>query len=300
MSTLNHSLKEAPAEFFDMNRWVVLTILIVHCNVRRRCWPSITRIQKITGKSRPVVIAALKWLAEQGAISLVEASQRIGEEKKVYARQHVYQITGVFEWQGSVYDYLYVPPDNGDLEDGIDGKKSLPLKVKNLDGKKSLPKVYTEDNTSNTNLAGANSPRSRADLDAMFESLMTMFRVLRTDEAARRAKKGIVLKFREAVLTVDPTISPRRFDDFTLDLAATLTNAHKLKDVNKFTSYYGDYILAHPVRALVPDTHKPGDDWYDVAGVRRKIALDGAEWYLDLFSGSWTRVEPIIIQGVNS
>lgn len=270
MSTLNHQLKDAPAELFDLYRWVVLTILIVHCNIRRRAWPSITRIQKITGKSRPVVIAAIKWLAEHGAIDLVPVDQRIGEEKKVHSRQHVYQITGLLEWQNKITEYLYVAPDNGDLEDGDNGKKSLPLKVKILNGKESLPKVYTEDNTSISNLAGGHTPRKKADLDSMFESLMTMFGVPRDNESARAAKKGLVVKFRAAVLEADPLITPDRFAAFTVDLAAKLANASKLKDAAKFGSYYGDYCIEQPTARPAPTAHKDGDDWTDASGKRRR------------------------------
>lgn len=129
--------------------------------------------------------------------------------------------------------------------------------------------------------------RSRAELDQMFEALMSMWSVPPDNTGARKAKRGLVVKFREAILDCDPTVEVATFQAFTADMAQR-TYIADLRDVNKFTSSYGDYLIAHPaiVAAPAPAERKNGDQWLGTNGTRFRKVDDKIE-RLDLILGKW-------------
>lgn len=139
MSVLDYHALNAPGALYKEHRVGVLFFLILHANVRLRCWPSVDRIVEKTTISRPVVIKAVKWLEEHCAIELVPFNKRVDDELQLPPRQHVYQLTGFIEWEGERIKYLYFSPINGDRH--TQSKDSLLSKVKNLDDQESLPKL---------------------------------------------------------------------------------------------------------------------------------------------------------------
>lgn len=110
-TTLDWKLREALPHLRENGRLNVLVALILRANVRNRCWPTMERIAKDTGYGLEAVNEAKKWLKEHGAIEIVPFAQRVGEEKKIRSnRQHVYQLTGVIEIDGTTYPYFYISP----------------------------------------------------------------------------------------------------------------------------------------------------------------------------------------------
>lgn len=116
MATLHWDMRSVLPLLRDEGRLAVLTCLILHANVRNRCWPSIETIIDETGWKRDSVLAAKKWLADNGAIELVPYSMRINEEKALPRRQTVYQLTGYFnlltDGEPIFIQYLYSPAES--------------------------------------------------------------------------------------------------------------------------------------------------------------------------------------------
>lgn len=108
-ATLSYQLKNAPAEFFDGIRWPILTLFVLHANIRNRVWMSQRTLATRLGKSVPYVNAALHYLEAHGAITLVPRDKLVDEELKVPARQHVYQLTGALTFGEKTIAYLYIP-----------------------------------------------------------------------------------------------------------------------------------------------------------------------------------------------
>jgi hypothetical protein len=108
MHTLNYALKRGCKELFSNSRWDLLTMLILHANVRGRCWPSTRALVEGTGKSSATLTDAKEWLLEHGAIVLVPFEKRVAEELRLPGRQHIYQLTGRIEVDGNLIPYLYM------------------------------------------------------------------------------------------------------------------------------------------------------------------------------------------------
>jgi len=117
MHSLDYHAKEAPKDLYAQDRIGVLFFLILSSNVRNRCWPSYDRIHERTGIRRAKIVAAVQWLRIHRAIELVPVSKRVGKELELPIRQHVYQLTGVIEWQGSTVPYFHVSPDDVESSD---------------------------------------------------------------------------------------------------------------------------------------------------------------------------------------
>lgn len=111
VATLNFDLKDAPPELWEGSHWAVLTMLVLHANVRNRCWPSIDFLVDKLGKSTSTVIAAIKWLRRHGAVTLVPKAERVDREKTLPARQYVYQLTGKLTFGERTICYLYMPSE---------------------------------------------------------------------------------------------------------------------------------------------------------------------------------------------
>lgn len=95
-ATLDYDIKKALPVLTTDNRWNVLTVLILHANIRNRCWVSMDTIAEMaTNGNRTKATRAKKWLEQHGAFELVEYDKRVKEEQKLTPRQHVYQLTGV-------------------------------------------------------------------------------------------------------------------------------------------------------------------------------------------------------------
>ncbi len=108
---LNWQLRNHLHDLRDDGRLAVLTALILHANLRLRCWPSIDLLETETGWSRASVVAAKMWLAKHGAFVLVNYAKRVDEELELPPRQHVYQLTGILLFENEVCEYLYMPPE---------------------------------------------------------------------------------------------------------------------------------------------------------------------------------------------
>lgn len=115
--TLHYELKKAPPELFEHGRWTVLTFLILHGNIRNRCWPSMRYLSERLGMSLPYVTKAKQWLIEHGAMELVSYSQRVGKEREEPKRQHIYQLTGILHFGQMIIHYLYINDSQTDTDD---------------------------------------------------------------------------------------------------------------------------------------------------------------------------------------
>ena len=145
MSHLNFELKNH-FRLIAGDRWNVLTILLLHANIRNRCWVGMDRIAELaTNGNIGHATKAKKWLVAHGAAELVDYVHRIGQEKELPARQHVYQLTGQFTTcndlecciqAGITVHYLYF--QNPNVSDGENINVS--------DGE-----IFNGENLSNTN-----------------------------------------------------------------------------------------------------------------------------------------------------
>lgn len=113
VATLNYDLKDAPAELFDKCRWSLLTMFILHANVRNRCWPSMRGLAKRLDMSLPYITQAKQWLIDHEAIKLVPYKERVDDEKELANHHHVYQLTGYVKFGDVKIQYLYISPDRG-------------------------------------------------------------------------------------------------------------------------------------------------------------------------------------------
>lgn len=118
-ATIDYEIKKALKFLSKDCRWNVLTVLILHANVRNRCWPSMDTIQEMaTSGNRAKATRAKKWLEKHGAFELVKFDKRVAEELKFQPRQHVYQLTGLIKTcadkkcdcgaTGETFHYLYL------------------------------------------------------------------------------------------------------------------------------------------------------------------------------------------------
>jgi hypothetical protein len=107
--TLDYNLKGCMEELTKDCRWNVLTVLILHANIRNRCWVGMDTIAKLaTSGNLRRATKAKKWLQEQGAFTLVPFDKRVEKEELSLApRQHLYQLTGKLTIEGVEYPYLY-------------------------------------------------------------------------------------------------------------------------------------------------------------------------------------------------
>ncbi len=103
-------------------------MLILHANIRNRCWTSIDYLADKLGKSTATIESALKWLRKVGALEVVPFKERVGTEKTLPNRQHVYQLTGKLSDGEKSTEYLYVSSMNGQSEGNV-------LQTKTSDGK---------------------------------------------------------------------------------------------------------------------------------------------------------------------
>lgn len=110
-ATLHWQLRQHLHEFKPAVRLSVLTALLLHANVRLRCYPGIDLLCKETGYETKAVVAAKQWLRRSGAFVLVPYSKRVDEEIALPRRQHVYQLTGVIRVGETVVPYLFMTPE---------------------------------------------------------------------------------------------------------------------------------------------------------------------------------------------
>src|SRR5689334_877243 len=108
-SPLDLHLKDGIEHLTAHDRWNVLTALILHSNVRNRCWVGMDRLAKLaTNGNLTKASGAKKWLLDHGAIEIVPFVERVGAEKNLPSRQHVYQLTGKFDIDGHDYHYFHM------------------------------------------------------------------------------------------------------------------------------------------------------------------------------------------------
>ena len=115
-TTLDFAFKKLLPHLTVDSRLDVLIALVLHANVRNRCWVGLDRIAELaTHGNRNKAAQAKRWLHEHGAFSLVPYAQRSEEERALPQRLHVYQLTGRIAVRGvdkiEVYPYLYLSPE---------------------------------------------------------------------------------------------------------------------------------------------------------------------------------------------
>src|SRR3990172_6762274 len=93
--TLDYGIKACMSELTKDCRWNVLSVLILHANIRNRCWVGMDTIALIaTNNNTRKATKAKKWLHEHGAFTLVPFDKRVEQELDLPPRQHIYQLTG--------------------------------------------------------------------------------------------------------------------------------------------------------------------------------------------------------------
>jgi hypothetical protein len=112
MATLHWEMRGMLKEMREEGRLAVLTALILHANIRMRCWPSVPLLIDETGWSSASVTAAKVWLIEHGAIVLVPYRKRVDEECRLPRSKHIYQLTGMMNIGGETKPYLYMTPES--------------------------------------------------------------------------------------------------------------------------------------------------------------------------------------------
>ena len=145
-ATLSYDLKKGLSVLTKEHRWDVLTVLILHANIRNRCWVSTDTIcEMATNGNRNKAIAAKKWLEKHKTLEIVTYNKRVDEEKKLKPRQHVYQLLGKIQQCDDVLCdcqelkntvmYLYTESIDGETFKSIDGET-----FKSIDGEtRSIP-----------------------------------------------------------------------------------------------------------------------------------------------------------------
>jgi hypothetical protein len=94
-ATLSYELKSCMSILCKDARWNVLTVLILHANIRNRCYVSMPTIAEMaTNGNLTKATRAKKWLEDHSAFTLVPYNKRVEEEQALPKRQHVYQLTG--------------------------------------------------------------------------------------------------------------------------------------------------------------------------------------------------------------
>lgn len=118
-TTLSHHLKGCMPTLCRDSRWNVLTVLILHTNIRNRCYVGMDTIAEMaTNGNLTKATRAKKWLELHGAFELVAYDKRVAEERNLPKRQHLYQLTGTLrqcgfekcecqKWMKSSFSYLY-------------------------------------------------------------------------------------------------------------------------------------------------------------------------------------------------
>lgn len=94
-TTLSYELKSVMPILSQDGRWNVLSILILHTNIRSRCFIGMDEIARMaTNGNIARATRAKKWLWQHKAYTLVPNDKRVSEETKLPARQHLYELTG--------------------------------------------------------------------------------------------------------------------------------------------------------------------------------------------------------------
>lgn len=94
-TTLSYDIKRYMRLLTHDNRWNVLTVLILHANIRNRCFVGMDTIAEMaTNGNKTKAARAKRWLQDHGAFELVPKDKRVKEETRLPSRQHVYQLTG--------------------------------------------------------------------------------------------------------------------------------------------------------------------------------------------------------------
>lgn len=141
---LSYDLKDGAQYIMVDDRWNVLTVLVLHSNIRNRCYPSMETVARMaTNGNLNRATRAKKWLIAAGAIQIVPHGKRVGDEKELPPRQHVYQLTGVFfveiNGERKRFSYLYFNDITPEIING-DNFKIMPVEIINGD-KGSVPNI---------------------------------------------------------------------------------------------------------------------------------------------------------------
>ena len=89
----------------------VLTCLLLHANQRNRAFPASETIAEETGYGLNSVNTALRSLVKLKAVTNVTFKDRVGVEKGLPKAKKIYQLTGVYLFEGELYPYLHTNPE---------------------------------------------------------------------------------------------------------------------------------------------------------------------------------------------
>jgi len=146
VATLHHDLRRAMVYLWGAGGAVfaVLTLYILHANIRNRAWPSLDTLCDEVGCVRDTALAARRWLIEHGALYPVPYAQRVAEERAA-PRAEVLQISGILRVNEAVFQILYVPGQSS-IESTINSLLSTPLSssTTTTDEKPNVFKVWEQ------------------------------------------------------------------------------------------------------------------------------------------------------------
>jgi len=177
VTALNWQMRAILPELREAGRLNVLIALLLHVNTRNRAYPGMDMIASETGFGLQAVTAAKSWLMARGAIILVPYKLRVEDERKLPARQHVYQLTGIIRSAAnSTYEYLYMSPEaRADIDRTVAAINVL--MVKTFDGQNirqsKLLTVKTEGSSSSlssSNLLSSGSDSTRPNIFNVYEA----------------------------------------------------------------------------------------------------------------------------------
>ena len=169
--TLSFDLKNIMSHLAKDDRWNVLTTLMLHTNIRNRCYPSMRSIATFaTNGNLHRATAAKKWLEKHEAFELVPYGKRVDDEKLCGKRQHIYQLTGVLKgcddpecgcWQKGSYTYLYFgKPTPDDIVDGNNIKAADIAITEIISGdNRSITREEKKDSDTNVSVRAEKKPK---------------------------------------------------------------------------------------------------------------------------------------------
>jgi hypothetical protein len=173
MPTLDWQMRPMLHEFRESGRLNVLVALILHSNIRLRCWVGTELLIKETGYESKAVVAAKQWLIKRGALSLVSYKYRVDEERKLPSRQHVMQLTGVImDEKGEWHRYLHISPETEEAVKVVPSEISLSKTLLSTTKGSSISKGDSKKDIAPAKAdAPASKPKAKREPDPMFDAM---------------------------------------------------------------------------------------------------------------------------------
>lgn len=274
-SQLDYDLKRGMAVLTKDNRWNVLSVLILHGNIRNRCYPSMDTITEMaTNGNRSKSTRAKKWLEKHGAFEVVPYDKRVDDELKLSPRQHVYQLSGVIQpcadmecdchkIEGGALRYLYINNSNGQTIKNLNGQTFDSFTGQT--GSSSIEVVKKDSapqNGAGTSPAKqAKPPRKPNPSEPWHDALIAAFNI--NPETLTKTADGAYWK----------AANELRGSNFPVERIAELHQWCKSKDWKAFTVQ----AMAKHAPTFLAECKPSANGWIPVE--QRTSPLDGINWF---------------------